>query len=556
MVVVSLALRGFRGAQPMRGTMMSYPLTLFSILERGGKYFPGVEIVSRRPDRSLHRTNFGEVYRRSRALAAGLVRAGLRRGDRVATLCWNHREHVEAYFGVPAAGGVVHTLNLRLSADELTLIARHAGDRFLIVDDVLLPVYEKFRASAPFERVWVVPTSGEPLPAGWESSETLVAGGDQGFRYPEVDENDAAAMCYTSGTTGQPKGVVYSHRALVLHSLVISVADGFGIRQSDTSLVIVPMFHANCWGLPQAAAMIGTKMILPGPFLDPVSLLDLIDSERATYAAGIPTIWMGIAEQLENNPQRWKIPAGFRATSGGAATPEGLLRRCDRLGIELRSSWGMTEMTPAGTTAFVKSTLDDLPEAERVRVRSLAGIPFPLVEARVVTPQGEAPWDGETTGELQVRGPFVAASYYNLPEAGDRWTEDGWFRTGDVAATDSEGYVRIADRTKDVIKSGGEWISSVALENALMGHAGVKEAAVIGVPHPKWLERPLAVVVKAAVCPDDETLRRELMDLLAGKFAKWQLPDAIVYVEAIPRTSVGKFQKTRLREQYKDWRWE
>jgi len=351
--------------------------------------------------------------------------------------------------------------------------------------------------------------------------------------------------------------VVYSHRALVLHSLAISLAEGFGLRQADVSLVIVPMFHANCWGLPQAATMVGTKLVLPGPHLDPVSLLELIDGERATYAAGVPTIWMGVAAQMEAHPGKWKIAPGFRATSGGAATPEALVARCGKLGIELRCSWGMTEMTPAGTTAYVKSTLGDLPESERLRVRCLAGIPFPLVETRVATPAGEAPWDGKTTGELQVRGPFVAESYYNMPEAGDRWTADGWFRTGDVATIDPEGYVRIADRTKDVIKSGGEWISSVALENALMGHPAVKEAAVIGLPHPKWQERPLAVVVKQNDAPaDEDELRRELRELLATKFAKWQLPDAIVFVEAIPRTSVGKFMKSRLREEFKNWKWE
>jgi len=541
----------------MRGTMMPFPLTLFHILERVGKYFPKVEIISRRPDHSLQRSKYGEMYRRSRALAAGLLRAGLRRGDRVATLCWNHREHVESYFGVPAAGGVVHTLNLRLSGDELALITKHAGDRFLIVDDVLLHVYERFRAAVPIERVWVVPTSAAPLPPGWENYEDLVAGSADGFRYPDVDENEAAAMCYTSGTTGQPKGVCYSHRALVLHSLSIAMADAFGIRQRDVSLIIVPMFHANCWGLPQVAAMLGMKLVLPGPYLDATSLLDLMNGEQVTYAAGVPTIWMGIAEELERNPGRWKITNGLRVTSGGAATPEALLRRFDRLGIELCSSWGMTEMTPAGTTAYIKSTMTDLAEGERLRVRSLAGLPFPLVETRVMTPEGEAPGDGKTSGELQVRGPFVAASYYNLPEAAERWTEDGWFRTGDVAVVDAEGYIRIADRTKDVIKSGGEWISSVALENALMGHPGVKEAAVIGVPHPKWQERPLAVVVKQdGVRTDDEALRRELCELLAAKFAKWQIPEAIVFVEAIPRTSVGKFQKSRLREQFKDWRWE
>ena len=547
----------------LRGTMMPFPLTLFSILERAGRLFPAVEIVSRRPDRSLHRTSYGEMYRRARALASGLLRAGLRRGDRVATLSWNHHEHVEAYFGVPCAGGVVHTLNLRLSADELTSIVRHAGDRFLIVDDVLLPTYAKFCSAVAFERVWVVPTespsaawASDTCFAGLENYEDLVAQPAENFRYPDVDENEAAALCYTSGTTGEPKGVLYSHRALVLHTLAISLAEAFGLRQADVCLVVVPMFHANCWGLPQAGAMLGAKLVLPGPYLDPLNLLELIHSEKTTYAAAVPTIWMGIAEQLEKNPGRWKIPAGFRATSGGAATPEGLLERCDRLGLELRCSWGMTEMTPAGTTAYLKSTMSNLSAAERLRHRSLAGLPFPLVETRVMTPSGEAPWDGRTSGELQVRGPFVAAEYYNLPEAGERWSADGWFRTGDVAVIDPEGYVRIADRTKDVIKSGGEWISSVALENALMGHPAVKEAAVIGVPHPKWQERPLAVVVKQeGATAADEALRTELHELLAGKFAKWQLPDAIVFADSIPRTSVGKFMKSRLREQFKDWKW-
>ena len=537
---------------------MTFPLTLFHVLERAGKYFPKVEIVSRRPDRSLDRSNYGAMYVRSRALAAGLLRAGLKRGDRVATLCWNHREHLEAYFGVPAAGGVVHTLNLRLSGEELTQIVKHAGDRFLIIDDVLVPGFQKFRAQCPIERVWVVPTKGEPLPPGWNSYEELVAqpaGTD--FRYPDVDEDEAAAMCYTSGTTGLPKGVAYSHRALVLHSLATCIGDGFSLTQADTMLVIVPMFHANCWGLPQTAVMLGSKIVLPGPYLDPVSLLELIDGERATRAAAVPTIWMGIAEQMEASPGKWKVMDGFRATSGGAATPEALLDRCGRLGIELRSSWGMTEMTPAGTISILKSTLQDLPEAERLRVRATAGLPFPMVETRIATPSGLAPWDGVTTGELQVRGPFVAERYFEMPEAGDRWTTDGWFRTGDVATIDPEGYVRIADRTKDVIKSGGEWISSVALENAIMGHPAVKEAAVVGLPHPKWQERPLAAVVKKdGLAVDEEKLRRELLELLAAKFAKWQLPDAIVFVEAIPRTSVGKFMKSRLRAEFKDWKWE
>ncbi len=536
----------------MRGTMMDYPLTLRPLLERAGKYFPDVEIISRRPDRSLHRANYGSLYRRAPALAAALQKAGLRRGDRVATLCWNHIEHLEAYFGVPLAGGVVHTLNLRLSRDELASIIIHAGDRFLLVDDLLLPQYQALREKVKLERVWVVPTSGKRLPSGYESYEDLLLQSTGEFHPPDLSENDAAAMCYTSGTTGMPKGVLYSHRALVLHTLGISLADNFGIAQRDVLLPVVPMYHANAWGIPFAAAMIGAKLVFPGPYLDPPSLLELMESEQVTYAAGVPTVWMGIADLLEKHPGRWKISPRLLITSGGAATPESLFRRYDRLGIELRSSWGMTEMTPAGSTSRVKSTMAHLPEDTQYAVRALAGLPFPLVEARAVSAEGEVPWDGQAMGELQVRGPWVAASYYNMEEAQGRWTDDGWFRTGDVVAIDPEGYIRIADRTKDLIKSGGEWISSVALENALMGHPAVKEAAVIAVPHPKWQERPLAVVVRH---DGAQVTCAELLDHLAGNFAKWQLPEAIEFAESIPRTSVGKFQKSALREKYKDWRW-
>jgi len=536
----------------MSGTMMDFPLTLVAILERVGKYFGKIEVVSRRPDRSLHRTTYSEVYRRARELAQALQDAGLRHGDRVATLCWNHAEHLEAYFAVPSAGGVLHTLNLRLSPGELSYIVRHAGDTFLIIDDVLFPIYQKMRSEVSFERTWIVPTTGSATPVGCENYEELIAGAHGEFQYPTLNENDPAAMCYTSGTTGQPKGVLYSHRSLVLHTLAIGMADTFDLRQRDVLLPVVPMFHANAWGLPFLAAMVGAKLVFPGPHYDPVSLLDLMVGEQVTFAAGVPTVWMGVLDALEKNPGRWKLASDLRLGIGGAAPPEALMRALDSLGLRTMHSWGMTEMTPVGTAGTLKSYMLDWPDDEKYAVKRLQGLPLPFVEVRAISEQGEAPWDGESVGELQVRGPFVAASYYNLPEAGDRWTDDGWFRTGDVAAIDPEGYIKIADRTKDLIKSGGEWISSVDLESALMGHPAVKEAAVIAVAHPKWLERPLAVVV----CKDGWTISAEdLRAFLGWKFAKWQIPDAVEFVEAIPRTSVGKFKKSELRERYQNWKW-
>ncbi len=532
--------------------MMDFPLTLVPILERAGKLFAGVEIVSRRPDRSLHRCTYADIYRRARALAEMLQKSGMQRGDRVATLMWNHATHLETYFGVPVAGGVVHTLNLRLHPVDIAQIVNHAQDRFLIVDDVLLPLYEKFKAAVKLERVLVVPGSGKPIPPGYESYEDFVAGAKGEFQYPTLDENEAAAMCYTSGTTGQPKGVLYSHRAQVLHAFGTALQDSFGVGQRDVYLPVVPMFHANAWGIPYLAAMVGMKQVMPGPYLDAESLLELFECEQVTMTAGVPTVWMGLLEALEKNPGRWKVAKHITGICGGAAAPEEMIRRLDRLGIEIRHSWGMTEMSPAGCTSRIKSTLLHLPEEEQFRLRAKQGTPFPFVEVRAMTEQGEAPWDGTTLGELHVRGPWVAASYFNMPEESGRWTSDGWFRTGDVVMIDREGYIQIADRSKDLVKSGGEWISTVDLETTLMNHPAVKEAAVIAVPHPKWMERPLAVVVlKDGAQASDGELRI----FLERKFAKWQLPDAFVFAESIPRTSVGKFQKTALREQYKDWKW-
>ena len=516
------------------GLMMGTQLTLDLLLRRAETLFPRKEVVSRRPDRTLARTTYAEIAARSRRLAVALRALGLERGDRVATLCWNHAAHLELYFGVPAAGGVVHTLNPRLHPDELAYIAGHAGDRLAVVDDVLAPVLESFRERAPFERVIVAPGEYEELLAG---------ANEAAYEEPALDEDEAAATCYTSGTTGRPKGVVYSHRALVLHSVASAMADLLGIAERDVVMPVVPMFHANAWGLPYTAALVGAKLVLPGPHLDPVSLLELMEGERATVAAGVPTIWLGLLRELDAAPGARDLSALRMLLIGGSAAPRALIEGFqERHGITVVHAWGMTEMTPLGTVCRVTSEL-----ADSYAVRSKQGLPAPLVEIRARAGDGLAPWDGQTMGELEVRGPWVAGSYYESSDGADRFTEDGWFRTGDIVTIDPRGYVEIQDRAKDMIKSGGEWISSVALENALMGHPAVAEAAVIAVPHDRWGERPLAVVVLAAGAAASAG---ELIEHLSRSFAKFQLPDAVEFVDEIPKTAAGKFRKTALRERY------
>jgi fatty-acyl-CoA synthase len=532
---------------PRLATMMDGELTLDHLVERAEKCFSSIEVVSRRPDKSIHRTTFGAVCSRARRLAEALARWGLRPGDRVASLMWNHAVHLELYLGVPLAGGVVHTLNLRLHPDDLTYIINHAEDRVLVVDEVLLPLVEKFRARVRLERVVVVPSSG-----GGEY-EALLATATGQWTPPVLRETDAAGMCYTSGTTGQPKGVVYSHRSSALHAFGTCLADTLAISHCDTLLPVVPLFHANAWGLPHAATMMGTKLVLPGPHLDATSLLELMQSERVTIAAGVPTVWMAILEALEKEPGRWKLVPDLRMVVGGSAAPEAMIRAFDKHGLRVVHAWGMTEMSPVGSVSHLGPDARALSEDERYSARARQGRPAPWVDIRAVGDAGEVPWDGVTVGELHVRGPWVASGYYRNQEAMDRWTDDGWFRTGDVVSIDRSGSIRVCDRSKDLIKSGGEWISSVDLENALMAHPCVREAAVVAVPHPKWAERPLAAVVLR-----DGTVvsASELRDFLAPRFASFWLPEAYVFVESIPRTSAGKFLKSALRERFADWKWE
>ena len=535
----------------MKSTMMPSPLLLDCMLDRAATLFPDVEIVSAQPNGSTHRYTYRDLHRRARQLSAALLGAGVRSGDRVGTLMWNEHEHLEAYFGVPATGAILHTLNLRLHPDELAYIVNHAEDRFLIVDDVLLDMFHKIRDRVKLERIFVVDHGCGACPHGCEPYEDFIARAGE-HKIPSKSEDDGAAMCYTSGTTGNPKGVLYSHRALSLHSLAISLPDALAFSCHDTVLYAMSMFHANSWGFPYAATLNGCKHVMPGRNLQPEALLDLLQNERVTLTGGVPTIWLAVMNALDANPGRWKLAPGMRIVSAGSAVPESLFRRFDKIGVRVIQPWGMTETAPLATVCVPKPHMKDLCENDMYALRAKQGTAMPFIDVRVVGMDGEVPADGETPGELEVRGPWVTNSYYRLNQA-DRWTADGWFRTGDVATIDAEGYIKITDRLKDMIKSGGEWISSIDLENAIVGHEAIKEAAVVAIPHPRWQERPLAVVV---VKDGVSVTEVELRAYLEKSFARWQVPDAFVFVDELPHTSTGKLLKSKLRQQFRDWDWE
>ena len=537
-----------------KSTMMDYPLTLTNIVERLGLYYPATEVVSRMPDKTLHRTTYSDIHKRAKRLASALSKNGIKKGDCVATLMWNHYAHLEAYLGIPVMGAVIHTLNLRLSPEDIAYIVNHAEDKVLIIDDILLPLYEQFKDQVEFKEVIVVPLSGADVSSQYTNYEEYLKSGDEDFSYPVINENDAAGMCYTSGTTGRPKGVVYSHRSTVLHSLAESMADALAISQFDVVTPVVPMFHANAWGLPYTSVLVGAKQVLPGPHLDAESLLDLYEQEQVTLSAGVPTIWMAIKQAREAEPDRWKTAPNMRMAVGGAAVPESLFRAFDAFDMKIIQAWGMTETGPLATLGLVKKGLENEDEGAQYAYRIKQGVALPFVDIRIVDEQGvEQPWDGKTAGNAELRGPWVTGAYHKNEGADDKFSKDGWLKTGDVCQIDEEGYVKLTDRTKDLVKSGGEWISSVDLENAIMGHPDVLEAAVIAVAHPKWDERPLAVVV---VKEGKVVTTSEIRNFLEGQFAKIWLPDAVEMIDEIPKTSTGKFMKLALREQYKDWVWD
>jgi fatty-acyl-CoA synthase len=535
----------------MRGLMQQDQLTITRILERALAFHPRQQIVTKTPH-GIERQSYEEMSERVGRLANALKELGVGPGDRVGSFGFNTARHLELYFAVPCMGSVLHTLNIRLHPDQVAWIAGHAEDKVIFLDDALVPVFEKIAPKLEaVERIVVMGSGDRGSLRNALDYESLLADAPTGFDWPELDENDASAMCYTSGTTGNPKGVVYSHRSMVLHSLMVNLAETVGLTARDAVLPVVPMFHANAWGMPYAATLAGAKHVYAGASsADPAALTELVEQERVTVLAGVPTVWIGLLQYLEENPGH-DLSSVRYITAGGSAVPVSLIERFNRLlGVQVVQGWGMTETGPVASLSQLPPDMDDLPEAERFRQRAKQGRVVPGVRFRVVAEDGtEVPWDGKAMGEVQVKGNWVAARYYKDP-TGEEPFSDGWLRTGDVAVVDERGFMQLVDRTKDLVKSGGEWISSVELENALMGHAAVLEAAVIGIPHEVYDERPLACVV---LKPGQQATRDELIEFLRPQVAKWCLPDDVVFVEEIPKTSVGKFNKRVLREDFKGY---
>jgi fatty-acyl-CoA synthase len=534
----------------MRGLMMDVQLTIPAIQRRAEALFGDVEIVDRLADRSTHRYSYAAMAARAKRLAVALKKLGVGSGTRVATFGWNHHQHLEAYFAIPSIGAILHTLNLRLPPDELTDIINHAGDDVVLVDQNVWQLYEQLGPSRIRHVIVMGASARVECPPHAIAYEDLIGSVDGSqFEWTDLDERDAAALCYTSGTTGQSKGVLYSHRAIVFHCMNWAMVDNVAICKRDVVLGAPPMFHINGWGLPFVSALVGAKLVLPNRYLDPESLLDLVTAEHVTFSAGVPTVWFGVLNALDAGSHRYDIGSLRRIATGGSAPSQALMRAwIERYRVDVIHLWGMTEMTGSGTVSLPP---DRAEIGSQVAYKSLArqGIPEPFIEVRARNENGIVPWDGLTMGELEVRGPNVATAYYENPAARPSFTPDGWLRTGDIATIDPSGSIELCDRAKDLIKSGGEWISSVALENALMGHPAVAEAAVVAVPHPKWDERPLAcVVLKAGATVTAD----ELNGHLATKFAKWMLPDHFQFVDAIPKTSTGKFVKALLRERYRN----
>ncbi|GGE60654.1 long-chain fatty acid--CoA ligase [Priestia taiwanensis] len=528
--------------------MMNMPFSVPAMLEHAEKYF-GKKYVVSRTSSGVTKITYKEISERTRRLASALTNLGIQKRERVGTFAWNHHRHLEAYFGIPGAGGVLHTVNIRLSPQHIVYVINHAEDTMLLIDEELLPLIENVQDQLTTVHTYIVMTDRPELPETTLKNvyhyEHLLQKGDPNFQFVEVeDENDPVGMCYTSATTGNPKGVVYTHRSTCLHSYGLGLVDTAAICERDVAMAVVPMFHANAWGMPYACVWFGSTLVLPGPMFTPKILLELIQEEKVTLAAGVPTIWIGLLQELER--QSYDTSSLRAVLCGGSAAPKGMIDAfVNKHHIPFIHAFGMTETSPLATVSRLKAYQQGISMDEQLSYLTRQGFVAPGLEIKAIGQNGEIAWDGKEMGELLIRGHWIAAEYYN-DERSEGAFENGWFYTGDVVTIDEEGSIKIVDRMKDMIKSGGEWISSVDLENVLMGHPAVLEAAVIGVPHDRWQERPIAcVVLKEGVTVSKE----ELIEYLVPSFAKWWLPDEVVFMNEIPRTSVGKFLKKALREQ-------
>ena len=538
----------------MLGLMQNQPLLISSLMEFAERHHSDAEIVSRRVEGDIHRYTYKDAARRSRQVANALDTLGLAFGDRVATLAWNGYRHFELYYGVSGSGRVLHTLNPRLHPEQVAWIANHAEDQVLCFDMSFLPLVQAVHAKCTTIKHFIALCDADKLPQdsgipNLQSYEAWMGSQSTQYEWPSFDENSASSMCYTSGTTGHPKAALYSHRSTLLHAFAAALPDVMCLSARDAVLPVVPMFHVNAWGIPYSAALVGAKLVFPGPGLDGKSVYELMESERVTYAAGVPTVWQMMLGHMK--PAGLKFSTLKRTVIGGSACPPAMIMAFrEDYGVEVLHAWGMTEMSPLGTLCTLKNKHEALSDAERMKIRLKQGRAIFGVDMKIVDDAGqELPWDGSTFGNLSVRGPWVVSQYYKA-EGGDP-LQDGWFPTGDVATIDADGFMQITDRSKDVIKSGGEWISSIDVENLAVAHPSVAMAACIGMPHPKWDERPILVVVKK---PGAELSRDELLAFYEGKLAKWQVPDDVVFVDAIPLGATGKILKTRLRETLKDYK--
>jgi len=542
----------------MLGQMQDHPLLISSLIEFASRHHHEAQIVSRRVEGDLHRYTYADAARRSRRVANALDRLNLAFGDRVATLAWNGYRHLELYFGITGSGRVVHTVNPRLLPEQIAWIANHAEDQVMFFDMTFLPIVKAIWAKCATVKHWIALCDADKLPAdtgipGLRSYEAWIADEADTCAWPQFDERSAAALCYTSGTTGNPKGALYSHRSTMLHAFAGALPDSLGLSSRDAILPVVPMFHVNAWGLPYGAAMTGAKLVFPGAALDGKSVYELIESEGVTMAAGVPTVWLGLLNHTAQNGLQFSTMR--RTVIGGSACPPAMIKTFrDDYGVTVIHAWGMTEMSPLGTVCTLKLHQTALPEAQQLAIMAKQGRAVFGVEMKITGPDGhELPWNGQTSGDLLVKGPWIISNYFK-GEGGNPLTADGWFPTGDVAAIDADGFLQITDRSKDVIKSGGEWISSIDVENIAMAHPAVAMAACIALPHPKWDERPLLVVMRKPGEAAAQATAAEILAFFEGRIAKWQIPDEVIFVDAIPLGATGKMQKNKLRELFKGHR--